>query len=33
MEVLALEGERVKEITAFASPELYPFFGLPAELA
>ncbi|HET9286231.1 MAG TPA: sigma-70 family RNA polymerase sigma factor [Gaiella sp.] len=33
MEVLAFEGERVKEITAFASPELYPFFGLPAELA
>jgi RNA polymerase sigma-70 factor, ECF subfamily len=33
LEVLALEGARVKEITAFASPELFPSFGLPAELA
>jgi RNA polymerase sigma-70 factor, ECF subfamily len=33
LEVLTLEGERVKEITAFASSELFPSFGLPAELA
>jgi RNA polymerase sigma-70 factor, ECF subfamily len=33
LEVLALEGARIKEITAFASPELFPRFGLPAELA
>jgi RNA polymerase sigma-70 factor (ECF subfamily) len=32
IEVLGLEGERVREVTAFASPELFPFFGLPAEL-
>jgi RNA polymerase sigma-70 factor, ECF subfamily len=32
LEVLALEGERVREITAFASAELFPYFGLPAEL-
>ena len=32
IEVLALEGERVKEVTAFASPFLFPYFGLPAEL-
>jgi RNA polymerase sigma-70 factor, ECF subfamily len=33
IEVLALEGERVREITAFADPRLFPSFGLPAELA
>jgi RNA polymerase sigma-70 factor, ECF subfamily len=33
IEVLALEGDRVKEITAFADAQvLYPRFGLPAEL-
>jgi RNA polymerase sigma-70 factor (ECF subfamily) len=33
IEVLALEGDRVKEITAFADVEtLFPRFGLPAEL-
>ena len=32
IEVLALERERVKEVTAFASPSLFPHFGLPAEL-
>jgi hypothetical protein len=32
IEVLALEGERVREITAFASAELFPQFGLPPEL-
>ncbi len=33
IEVLALEGDRVKEITAFADVQaLYPRFGLPAEL-
>jgi RNA polymerase sigma-70 factor, ECF subfamily len=32
IEVLALEGDRVKEVTAFASPSLFPYFGLPEEL-
>ena len=33
IEVLAVEGDRVTNVTAFASPALFPFFGLPAELA
>jgi RNA polymerase sigma-70 factor (ECF subfamily) len=34
IEVLALEGDRVREITAFASAEtLYPRFGLPSQLS
>jgi RNA polymerase sigma-70 factor, ECF subfamily len=33
LEVLALEGARVKHITAFAIPELFRHFGLPDELA
>ncbi len=33
LEVITLEGARVKEIVAFASPELFPRFGLPGELA
>jgi RNA polymerase sigma-70 factor (ECF subfamily) len=32
LEVLTLEGEGVKEITAFVFPELFPRFGLPEEL-
>jgi RNA polymerase sigma-70 factor (ECF subfamily) len=32
IEVLALEGDRVREITAFASTDLFPRFGLPADL-
>jgi RNA polymerase sigma-70 factor, ECF subfamily len=32
LEVLTLEGARVKEITAFASAELLPSFDLPMEL-
>jgi RNA polymerase sigma-70 factor, ECF subfamily len=32
LEVLTLEGAQVKEIVAFASPELFPRFGLPSEL-
>ncbi len=32
LEVLTLEGDRVKQIVAFASPELVVRFGLPAEL-
>ena len=32
LEVLALEGAHVREITAFALPELFPQFRLPAEL-
>jgi hypothetical protein len=30
--VLALADGRVKEITAFASPGLFPRFGLPEEM-
>jgi RNA polymerase sigma-70 factor (ECF subfamily) len=32
LEVLGLDGSRVKEITAFVVPELFPDLGLPAEL-
>jgi RNA polymerase sigma-70 factor, ECF subfamily len=32
LEVLGLEGPHVEEITAFASPTLFPRFGLPATL-
>jgi RNA polymerase sigma-70 factor, ECF subfamily len=32
LEVLTLEGTRVREIHAFVFPELFPAFGLPAEL-
>jgi RNA polymerase sigma-70 factor, ECF subfamily len=32
LEVLGVEGSRVKEITAFVFPELFPRFGLPGEL-
>ena len=30
--ILALEGGRIKEITAFLAPEAFERFGLPAEL-
>jgi len=33
LDVLTLEGARIKEITAFISPEIFPRFGLPPELA
>jgi RNA polymerase sigma-70 factor, ECF subfamily len=33
LDVISLEGERIKEITAFIRPELFPHFGLPSELA
>ena len=33
IEVLTLEGARVKEITAFASPPLFSHFGLPTSLS
>jgi RNA polymerase sigma-70 factor, ECF subfamily len=32
LEVLTLEGERVKAMTAFMMPEVFPLFGLPNEL-
>jgi RNA polymerase sigma-70 factor, ECF subfamily len=32
IEVLAVEGDRVREITAFADLQLFPRFGLPAQL-
>jgi RNA polymerase sigma-70 factor, ECF subfamily len=33
LDVITLEGRLIKEITAFVTPELFPRFGLPAELA
>jgi RNA polymerase sigma-70 factor, ECF subfamily len=33
IDVVTLEDGRIKEITAFVSPELFPSFGLPPELA
>jgi RNA polymerase sigma-70 factor (ECF subfamily) len=30
--VLAFHAERIEEITAFRSPELFPLFGLPEQL-
>jgi RNA polymerase sigma-70 factor (ECF subfamily) len=33
LDVLTLEGPRIKEITAFVMPEIFPHFGLPSELA
>jgi RNA polymerase sigma-70 factor, ECF subfamily len=32
LEVLTLDGAEVKEMVAFMAPELFPSFGLPAEL-
>jgi RNA polymerase sigma-70 factor, ECF subfamily len=32
IDVLTLEGGLIKEITAFVTPEIFPRFGLPAEL-
>ena len=31
LDVLTLEGSRIKEITAFVTPEVFPRFGLPDE--
>jgi RNA polymerase sigma-70 factor (ECF subfamily) len=33
IEVVTLEGALIKEATAFVMPELFPYFGLPRELA
>jgi hypothetical protein len=33
IDVLTLEGARIKEITAFVAPEVFPSFRLPPELA
>jgi RNA polymerase sigma-70 factor (ECF subfamily) len=33
IDVLTLEGARIKEITAFITPEIFPSFDLPSELA
>jgi RNA polymerase sigma-70 factor (ECF subfamily) len=33
LDVLTLEGSRIKEITGFVMPEIFPRFGLPPELA
>jgi RNA polymerase sigma-70 factor (ECF subfamily) len=33
LEVLTLEASRIRQITAFVLPELFPLFGLPDELA
>jgi RNA polymerase sigma-70 factor, ECF subfamily len=32
LDVLGLRGDLIAEITAFATPEVFPWFGLPAEL-
>jgi RNA polymerase sigma-70 factor (ECF subfamily) len=32
LDVLTLEGSRIKDITAFVFPEVFPHFGLPSEL-
>jgi hypothetical protein len=32
LKVLTLEGTQVRQIHAFVFPELFPDFGLPAEL-
>jgi hypothetical protein len=32
IDVLTLEGARIKEITAFVTPEIFLRLGLPAEL-
>jgi RNA polymerase sigma-70 factor (ECF subfamily) len=33
IDVLTVEGDRIKEITAFINPGLFPRFGLPGEVA
>jgi RNA polymerase sigma-70 factor, ECF subfamily len=33
IDVFTLEGDSIKEITAFVTPEIFPRFGLPPELA
>jgi hypothetical protein len=33
LEVLTLEGTRVKEMTAFVTPQVFPRFGLPETLS
>ena len=33
LEVLTLDGDRVKDIIAFAMPELFGRFGLPGEMS
>jgi RNA polymerase sigma-70 factor (ECF subfamily) len=33
IDVITIEGSLIKDITAFVLPELFPLFGLPAELA
>ena len=33
LDVLTLDGARISEITAFRTPEIFPLFGLPDELA
>jgi RNA polymerase sigma-70 factor, ECF subfamily len=32
LDVLTLEGSRIKEITAFVTPEIFPRFDLPTEM-
>jgi len=33
LDVITLDGSRISEITAFITPQIFPRFGLPAELA
>jgi 4-amino-4-deoxy-L-arabinose transferase-like glycosyltransferase len=32
LEVLSLRGDRIEAVTAFVTPDVFPRFGLPAEL-
>jgi hypothetical protein len=33
LDVLTLQGARIADVTAFRTPDLFPRFGLPSELA
>jgi RNA polymerase sigma-70 factor (ECF subfamily) len=33
LDVLTLQGARIVDVTAFRTPDLFPCFGLPLELA
>jgi RNA polymerase sigma-70 factor (ECF subfamily) len=33
LDVLTLDGERIKAVTSFVTPEIFPLFGMPREIA
>jgi RNA polymerase sigma-70 factor (ECF subfamily) len=33
LDVLTLDGERINAVTSFVTPEIFPQFGLPREMA